>query len=505
MLQELAGHMRDTRTVTSRKQRGARLAALAGLVGGLLAGPALASPPPLSVPASTEENGEPGTSSGLLGNLERSNFLLGDLFGLRSKLSPYGVTIAIQETSEVLGNVTGGAHRGADYDGLTQFVLQLDTQRAFGHYGGLFNISALQIHGRNLSADNLYSLQTASGIEADRATRLWEFWYQQKFLEDDRLDIKIGQQSADQEFIVNPNGAYFVNTMFGWPVVPSYDLPGGGPAYPLAAPAVRIRYRPINPVALLVAVFNGSPASDNSGDSQRVNASGTQFPVNRGPLVFAELQYTYPSIGGMVEPGEGSPLGHTYKIGAWYDAESFDDQRFDNTGTSLASPNSTGLPRRRFGDYSVYAVADQMVWRNSTNPNESVSVFGRVMAAPQGDRNLVDYSANGGVVWHGPIRNRLDDTVGLGFGYAHVSHRAAALDRDTAVLNFGATPASYNPIRSSETFVEATYQYQVHPWWQIQPDAQYVFKPGGGVQNPLEPTQRIKNELVLGLRTNVLF
>jgi hypothetical protein len=32
-----------------------------------------------------------------------------------------------------------------------------------------------------------------------------------------------------------------------------------------------------------------------------------------------------------------------------------------------------------------------------------------------------------------------------------------------------------------------------------------VFKPGGGLQNPVEPTQRIKNELVLGLRTNVLF
>ena len=55
----------------------------------------------------------------------------------------------------MLGNVTGGAHQGFDYDGLTQTILQLDTQRAFGLYGGMFNVSALQIHGRNLSADNL--------------------------------------------------------------------------------------------------------------------------------------------------------------------------------------------------------------------------------------------------------------------------------------------------------------------------------------------------------------
>jgi porin len=468
-------------------------------------GIALASPPPLSVPVTAEDTGQTSQNGGALSDLQRTNFLLGDLFGLRSALSPYGITIALQETSEVLGNVTGGVHRGADYDGLTQAVLQLDTQRAFGWYGGLFNISALQIHGRNLSADNLYSLQTASGIEADRATRLWEFWYQQKFLEDDRLDIRVGQQSLDQEFIVNPNGAYFVNTMFGWPVVPSYDLPGGGPAYPLATPGIRFRYRPTNAVAVLLGVFNGSPAATNGGDAQRVNASGTQFPLNRGPLVFAELQYTYPSIGGMVEPDEGAPLGHTYKIGGWYDAESFSDLRYDNTGLSLAAANSTGLPRQHFGDYSIYAVADQMVWRNATNPNESVSVFGRVMGTPQSDRNLVNYSANGGVVWHDPIKNRADDTVGFGFGYAHVSSRAAGLDRDAALQDFGSTPAVYDGVRSSETFLEATYQCQVYPWWQVQPDAQYVFKPGGGLQNPVEPTQRIKNELVLGLRTNVLF
>ena len=52
---------------------------------------------------------------------------------------------------------------------------------------------------------------------------------------------KIGQQSLDQEFIVSQNALLFVNTMFGWPMVPSADLPGGGPAYPLSALGVRLR------------------------------------------------------------------------------------------------------------------------------------------------------------------------------------------------------------------------------------------------------------------------
>ena len=145
-----------------------------------------------------------------------------------------------------------------------------------------FNVSALQIHGRNLSADNLATIQTASGIEGDRATRLWELWYDQKFLAEDRADIKVGLISADQEFIVSPNALYFVNTMFGWPALPSYDLPGGGPAYPLSAPAVRLKWRPVDPVNVLVGVFNGSPTSHTAGDSQKTNPSGTSFPPAAG-------------------------------------------------------------------------------------------------------------------------------------------------------------------------------------------------------------------------------
>jgi len=431
--------------------------------------------------------------------------LLGDLFGLRTALSRYGVSIAVQETSEVLGNATGGVRTGADYDGLTQAILQLNTQHAFGWYGGLFNISALQIHGRNLSADNLASIQTASGIEADRATRLWEAWYDQKFLLEDRADIKLGLQSVDQEFIVSQNASYFVNTMFGWPALPSYDLPGGGPAYPLSALGVRLRYRPIDPLNILVGVYNGSPAPSNNGDPQQLNSSGTSFPTHGGTLSFIELQWTYPAIGSMVYPGAGAPLGHTYKLGVWYDSETFADQRFDGAGVPLASPLSSGVPRNHRGDYSVYAVADQMLWRDAQNPNRSLSAFGRAMGAPQPDRNFLTFSLNLGLTYHDPLANRPDDTLAIGMGYAKVSPQVTAADMDAALIAAQAAPGTYSPIRRSETYLEATYQYQLRPWWQVQPDVQYVFSPGGGVANPVDPSQRIKNEVVFGVRTNVLF
>ena len=480
------------------------LIASSGLALALCTNVALAAPPQLQAPTDEDLQANPSAASsgpfGFLNNIERSGYLLGDMWGLRTQLARVGVTFALQETSEVLGNVTGGSQHGFEYDGLTQMGIQLDTKRAFGWYGGTFNASALQIHGRNLSADNLGSLQTSSGIEADRSTRLWELWYQQKFLDEDRLDVKIGQQSLDQEFMVSQNALLFVNTMFGWPMVPSADMPGGGPAYPLSALGFRVRAKPTDSITVLAGLFNGSPVANNNGDPQQQNASGTSFPTNGGGLAIAELQYAYPSLGTMLYADQPEPLSRTYRLGIWYDTERFADQRFDNSGLSLSDPASSGIAQSHRGDYGIYGVVDQMLWVDPEEPDRSISIFSRVMGTPEVNRNLVVFSANLGLNFKEPILGRDDDTFGIGMGYAKVSGRAAGLDRDTQAFGGG-----YTPQRSNETYVEATYQYEAAPWLQLQPDVQYVMNPGGGVANPTTDGQRIKNELVLGLRTNILF
>jgi len=475
---------------------------LAGLSCG--SGAALAAPPQLQVP--TEETLQPGDGGlasggalGFLGNIQRTNFLLGDMWGVRRWLSQYGMSFALQETSEVLGNVTGGSKQGFEYDGLTTMLLQLDTKRAFGWYGGVFNASALQYHGRSLSADNLQNLQTVSGIEADRAFRLWELWYDQKFLDEDRLSVRVGQQSLDQEFMVSQNSLLFVNTMFGWPMVPSADMPGGGPAYPLSALGVRFKARPTDSVTVLAGVFNGAPASNTNGDAQMINPSGTQFPLNGGTLAIAEVQYSYPALGSMIYANEPAPPSRVYKLGVWYNSESFGDQRFDNTGLSLADPASTGIAQQHHGNYSIYAVADQMVRQDPDEADRTFNLFVRAMGTPEVNRNPITFSLNAGFTFHEPFLHRDADTFGMGIGWAKVSPRAAGLDRDTQAFT-----GSFTPARTSETFIEATYQYSVAPWLQLQPDIQYVFNPGGGVSNNAG-TGKITDELVMGVRTNIQF
>jgi porin len=123
------------------------------------------------------------------------------------------------------------------------------------------------------------------------------------------------------------------------------------------------------------------------------------------------------------------------------------------------------------------------------------------MGAPQGDRNLIGFSANAGLIYHEPFRYRPDDTFGLGMGYASVTGDVSGLDRDTGSF---ATPGTYSPVRSSETYVEATYQYQVRPWMQLQPDVQYIVNPGAGIVDPNNANRRVGNEFVIGLRANIL-
>jgi porin len=425
--------------------------------------------------------------------------LLGDMGGLRPALANYGVTLTILENIETFGNLSGGVQQGFEVDGLATVTLQMDTEKAFGLKGGTLNVSGLHYWGGNLSTDNLLVLQTLTDIEAPVGVRLWELWYQQKF--GDKFDIKVGEQSLDEEFIIAPSGnSLFLNGVSGWPALPTIDLPGGGPAYPLAGLGVRGRAQVTDSVTVLAGVFNGSPIPYDSPNTPASNPNGVSFPLDTGTLAIAELQYAYGSSASG-KPSSDSPLPGVYKLGAWYDSYKFDDQEYDNIGLPLANPLGNGIPATYHGDFSLYGVMDQMIWRSKDDTNRTLNVFFRPVFTPYEDRNLVSASINAGFALKAPLPGRDSDVFGVEMGTAWASSGASGYDRQLQFYN----PSVYTPIRGSETFIEATYQFQVLPSWQIQPDLQYFINPGLGIANPDDPTQRIKNELVLGLRTNINF
>lgn len=464
---------------------------LAGLL--LCAEAALAQTPPAQTPPAGQEaapaspaNPTPGAASGApsstpaaTGLWERSN-LLGDIGGLRPLLDAHGIEFGLTDTDEVLGNPTGGIKQGAIYEGALEMSLGVDLGKAIGLQGGIFNVSAWQIRGHGLSLNNIDNLETVSSIEALPSTRLFELWYQQSFL-GGKFDIRVGELAADQEFMISSYATLFVNSSFGFPTLPAVDLPAGGPAYPLATPGVRLRFVPTQTTTALLGVFNGNPAP-GSGNPQIINSSGTNFPLNGGVFVIGEVQHS-------TNQGDNATgLPGTYKLGAWYNSNAFPNLAVP----ASATPTIGGPPGTFRRDWSVYAVADQLVFRPAGAKDGGLGVFGRVMGAP-GDRSEVEVFVDGGLSYKG-LFGRDNDTAGVGVGWAKISGTLSAADKVAGL-----------PPQTAETVIELTYQAQVAPWWVVQPDFQYVFNPSGGILNPNGSGQKVGSAAVLGLRTTVTF
>ena len=394
---------------------------------------------------------------------DRSN-LFGDPGGLRAAAAARGLTFGLSETAEILGNPTGGVRRGAVVEGLLSMSIGLDTTKAGLWQGGTFNVSAYQLHGRGLSHNNLGdNLNTVSGIEAARDTVLFEAWYEQALF-DRSVSVRAGQLALDQEFALSQYGELFINRTFGLSTLFNESIQGGGSSLLLAQPAIRVKASLPGDTRVLLGLFKGVSNS----------LAGTRSSGN--VLLIGEVQHG-------VGTGEGQLAG-TYKLGGLYQSGTSPDQRTD---------------QRRRGNWSLYAVADQLVWRKPGAKDQGVAVFARAQGAP-GDRNLVNVYLEAGVSWKGALPGREEDTAGLGFGYARISDTARKSDADISRLGPFA-----RSLRNNESVLELTYQMQIAPWLQLQPVAQYLFNLNGGVQNPAQPGKRLGDAVVLGLRTEITF
>jgi len=434
------------------------------------------------------------------GKLDTSGNLLGDIGGLRTWLDNYGVTLSVNEIAELWGNTTGGTKQRPAFNGVLAMTFTADLEKTIGFEDGVFTVSGLLIHGHPISMySQLGVFNPTSGFEGMRSTRLFELWYQQGFL-DNKIDVKIGQMDLDSEFLISQYASLFLNASFGWPLAPSVNLYSGGPSWPLAAPGVRLRYRPSNHWTFMFAATDDNPSghtffNSNDPSSQTVHPGGNNFNLNTGALLIGEMQYVT-SFWGAKDGKDGLP--GLYKLGGYYDTASFPDERYDTRGVSLASPDSNGYPAMRKGNWMLYGIMDQMIWRPDPESPTALGFFARA-TGNGGDRNLVDVSVDTGFSLKAPLPGRDNDTFGVGYGMGHVSNRASGLSWDNLYYS-----GSNYPIRGTEHHFELTYQAQLTPWLTLQPDFQYVWNPGGGIPNP-NTGYKIGDILIFGLHANVTF
>jgi porin len=407
----------------------------------------------------------------------------GDPSGARKSLSERGFTYYLIYTNDVLSNLSGGNRRGTIDQGKLEAQFTLDLGKFAGWKDLTLYANAFQINNTGrIRRDYVGGLNTIAAIEANPATRLSELWLERKFL-DGAASFKIGQLAADSEFFFSDLSNMFLQT--DWPTIAAFNLPGGGPAYPLSTPGARVKFDVSPDVSLLAAVFNGDPAGPCAGDPDTCNRYGLNFRVRDPAFAIAEAQFR--SNQGKQDTG----LARTVKLGGWSHFGLFGNQRIAIDGTLLADPAGSGIPAQHRGDYGFYGIIDQQIYRpRGGGPESGVSVFGLASISPS-DRNLISVQLNGGVVFAGLIPGRPDDRFGASMVYSRFSDGVRAFDQD--LINITGVPGN---VRDYEANIELSYVAQIVPGWTVQPDFQYIRHPSG---------QSGRDAKVLGVRTMLKF
>ncbi|WP_311741563.1 carbohydrate porin [Bradyrhizobium huanghuaihaiense] len=417
--------------------------------------------------------------------------------GLANKGLNFGATYI----ADNIANVSGGVKRGAIHFGRLDLSVDADLDKLVGWTGGRFYANGFVIYGQGLSRNYVQNLATISEIEALPDQRLYNAYFEQSFF-GDRLNIRAGQQAADVEFFDSQTDDLFINGTFGWPAIKASNLPAGGPAPPIAVPGIRIKAALSDQVTAYGAVFNGDPSGPGDQDPQIRDHHGLAFRVNDPPWVIGQVRFNYDIDFG------GRPLAGNFTPGAWKHYGSFDSQRFTAEGQSIADPAGSGIPARLRGNYGIFAVIEQVLYRppevreNSTSASlPGITAFGRIAYSPP-DRNLIDLYLDGGIGFVGFTPGRPLDRFGVAMAYMRISNTARRLDVDANVYT-----GVQGPVRSNETLLEMIYEAHIKPGWLIAPYFQYVFRPSGGVPNPNDPTgvSRIGDAAVFGVTTTIRY
>jgi porin len=383
-----------------------------------------------------------------------------DSAGLRDALAERGIAAGFNYTGEVFDVVRGGISRGASLNGLLEAYTTLDLEKISGWQGATLHARGFYIHGEGPSTQHAGNLLAVSNAEALSTVRLFELWIEQAAFED-KLKIRFGQLAADSDFFISDTASVFLNGTFGWPAITSSNMIQGGPAYPLATPGVRLEFLQSKSLTLLAGLYNGSPADPKAESAERDNLHGLNFRVDDPPLLMLEAQYKY-----------DAGLPGILKVGGWNHFGDFADQR---TGGNVD------------GNYGGYAVIDQQVWNGT-------SVFGRVSGSPH-RQNVIDFYFDTGIVFSGVVPGRPKDSFGTAFGYGNISGRARHADID----------AQLAVIRDYEAVLEINYHAEIVPGWTLVPDFQYIWHPGGHIENPSRPGTAIGDAAVFGLRSTISY
>lgn len=406
---------------------------------------------------------EAPTTTGV-GSWLKGGYLSGDWGGWRTRLSEAGVQFAATYVTDILGNPIGGLNHKVRYFHDIGLDLLLDLERLVKLDGSRLHVSLSSRAGHSLSDLDIGNVFNVAQTCCEPHTRVVNLAWQQ-FLFDETLDVHVGYLTTGDVFATSPLYWLFVNSGINSnPGSLGFNVPFS--LYPDSALGGRARWKPGHEFDLEVGVYNGSIIA-NAGMSDSLSVR-----FDDGALMIVEAGYRL-DLGTSAQPLRGH-----YRLGGYYHTGRF--RRF-------TAPPGSDLPRDyEHGSGAMYALLDQAVWHATTTPSEHSALipFLALVGAPDQAINEFPFFFDAGLVLRAPFARREDDAIIFGFLYGGFSDDLRDSQR-----------ALGEPPQEFEMALEWAYVYQVTPWFQIEPDVQYIIRPGG--------TGAIGDALVLGVEISV--
>ncbi len=357
---------------------------------------------------------------------------------------PTAISFVGTTTTDLWQNTSGGVKRGGVVINTADAIFDFDGA-AVGHKGWSANLHVLATDGHSLSA-LLGDLQTATNIEGDGATHVFEAWVRRQITA--TTAIKVGVIDLNADFDANETPGLFINSSHGVGPELSGAGPNAAPVWPTGTAGVEVQMTPTENSRFTAALFNGTPRDVD----HPLALAAVTLHKDDGVMAIAQGDWT-------------SAKGVHWSAGLWHHTADFSPL------DPLASKPVSG----QTGAYGLVEAPLPFLAKSSG--------WIRIAKVDDASSYVASY-VGGGVTHDGLFSARPDDKIGLAFAYAGISDKA----REASALE-GV------PLKSGELAFELTYAAQITPALALQPDVQYIIHPGGD--------SSLGDALVIGLRISL--
>ena len=364
----------------------------------------------------------------------------GVVSGAAAEEAPAAWSVSVSYTADVIGAVDGGLEqRGRFLDNL-DIVIDADLEKLVGWQGAAAHVDVLNNSGEAPN-DDVGTLQGVDNIEVSRQRlRLFEAWFEQTW---GSASLRAGLYDLNSEFYANDAAGLLMAPAFGIGSEIAATGPNGPSIFPSTALAARYQRVWDND-----AYFRGAAVNADAGVLG--DPDGVDFSFDDGFLFIAEAGVD----------GERKIAG-----GVWRYSERQDDIR---------------EPEREVAQ-GAYVVFEQPL--NDAEGARATTAFLRA-GVSDGETTPFEGGWQAGLLVERVFSGRPASvfSVGMNQGLISDGHRQNQIDAGVAMTD-------------AEFQVEMTYADEVMPGVTLQPDVQWVRRPGGD--------RDIEDAIVLGLRVGI--